>query len=130
MTQTPSPEINITQIVQRQLSDDPTIALPTIGPNVGPEKNKQITMGIAILRWASVKQSLVMPPMTATGETPKNPANNRPMTIVCIFVPSAGISARKEEIAMPPIKGHLRPNFSESGPNVRNPKIYPFGEVR
>ena len=112
-------------IVQRQLSELPTINAPIIGPKVGPEKTRQIQNAMATLRLAAFQQSVMIPPNTAIGATPKKPENNRPMRIVVTLPPSAGIRLNRADRMTPPIRGYLRPNFSERGPNNKGPNIYP-----
>lgn len=95
------------------------------GPNVGPEKTREMQNAIATPRLAGLQQSVMMPPRTAMGATPKKPERNRPMKMVARLWPWAGIKVKREDNATPPIKGYLRPNFSDKGPKRRGPHTYP-----
>jgi hypothetical protein len=69
------------------------------------------------------------PPNTATGATPQRPEKNLPTRTTAMLEPRAGIRLKSEERVMPSSRGHLRPNFSDNGPNVRKPKMYPYFKV-
>ena len=125
---TPPPRMTITHMVQRQLTllviKPPMIGAKGGDPNIEPTATVRL-----IPRPTACQLSVDAPETMVNGAAPKEPARKRPMRMVGIFWPNAGIRVNNAAPPLPISIGIFRPNFSDSGPQKGGPRPKPSSEV-
>lgn len=122
---TAAPSKAITYIVQRH-ETCATMNPPIMGARSGPAKTVPTVTVRLIPRPTGPQLSVDAPETIVAGDAPKQPAMKRPMRIVGRLLPNAGIRVKTAAPPLPINRGHLRPNFSEMGPQKGGPKPNPW----
>ena len=122
------PRMIITHIVHRQLTLL-TMKPPMMGANSGAPNIEPTATVRLIPRPIACQLSVAAPETMVAGAAPKQPAMKRPMRMVGILRPKAGIRLNSAAPPLPVSMGSLRPNFSDSGPQKGGPRQKPCSKV-
>lgn len=113
-----------TQNSQRQLTFSP-MKPPTMGPSTGPANGARAKSDMASARSAGENMSLTTPPEMTRGAEPQNPARNRQMRSVSMFLASAQGMLKMAKRRYVMTKTGLRPHCSLNGACVRESASQP-----